>query len=298
MSAPFFLAGEVAALSAAVVWSGSIAGFRYYGSGFPAREANLFKNALSAAGLLLLLAWFGGTLPPTAQTWFWLTVSGFVGIAVGDTAFFAALSRLNVQVTSVTQCLSPVTAAVLAWVWLGESLRPNEIFGMVLTIGAVAGVILLGGHSRYISKAHWRSGLGFAVLSAVANGSGIVMARSAFQEVDAVTGTFIRVASALLVLIPIVRYQKPTTFRYRDILTPRARGVGLTLSALAGSFLGLLLMSVGIKYAKAGVAAALSLTYPLWVVPISRIFLDERSTVAGVVCILVAVLGVALMFYR
>lgn len=295
---PFFLVGESAALGAALVWSGSMIGFRLFGVGFPAREINFFKNGVAVACLVGLLLVLGSAWPARAETWGLLVLSGLVGIALGDTAFFAALSRLNTQVTAVIQCLSPVTAAVLAWVWLGETLRWNEIFGMALTLGAVAGAILLGGHSRTIHRHNWRAGLAFAVLSAVSNGTGIVIARSAFQEVDATVGTFIRVAAAFLVLMPMVLAQRPSGFRFRQALRPMGRAVGLTVSAFAGSFLGLLLMSVGIKYAKAGVAAALSITYPLWILPLSRLILDERSTVAGMVCILLAVFGVALMFYR
>lgn len=293
----FPLIGEFAALGAALVWSASMTGFRHYGAGFPARETNLFKNAVAVIGLAVMLLILGAVWPARSSTWVLLVVSGLVGIALGDTAFFAALSRLNVQVTAVVQCLSPVTAAVLAWVWLGESLKWNEIFGITLTMAAVAGAIWLGGHAKTIRKEHWRSGLGFAVLSAVSNGAGIAIARNAFQEVDAVLGTFIRVTAAVIVLVPIVRLQRSTGFKYVHVLRPWRRGFGLLMSALSGSFLGLLLMSVGIKYAKAGVAAALSLTYPIWILPLSRVFLGEKSTKLGILFILLAVFGAALMFY-
>lgn len=296
---PFFLAGEVAALGAAFVWSGSMTAFRYYGAGFPAKEANFFKNSIAFVCLAFVLLVSGAAWPNLrAETWAWLSLSGFIGIAVGDTAFFAALSRLNTQLTAVSQCLSPVTAAILAWAWLGERLGWNEIAGITLTLGAVAGAILLGGHMRHIARRDLFAGLAFALLSAVSNGAGIVIARNAFREVDPVTGTFIRVGAALLILVPQCFAQRSPGFTYRSLFRPVSKGVGLTASAFAGAFLGLLLMSVGIKYAKAGVAAALSLTYPIWILPLSRIFLGERTTVAGVLCIVLAVFGVALMFYR
>jgi drug/metabolite transporter (DMT)-like permease len=297
-TAPFFLLGECAALGAALVWAGSMTAWRFFGEGFPAREANLFKNVLSFAGLAIILLFTGFHWPARTEVWIGLAVSGWVGITLGDTAFFAALSRLNVQVTAVSQCLSPVTAATLALLWLGERLSLAETLGMVLTLTAVAGAVFLGGHAKKIPRERWWAGLGFAVLSAVSNGTGIVIARNAFQEVDAVMGTFIRVGAAVLLLIPIVRLQGATGFRYMGVLRPWRRGMGLTFSAVSGSFLGLLLMSVGIKYAKAGVAAALSLTYPIWILPLARVFLDERASAAGILCILLAVAGAALMFYH
>jgi drug/metabolite transporter (DMT)-like permease len=299
MSAPlFFLVGESAALGAALVWSGSMTAWRFFGAGFPAWEANLFKNVISLVGLCLIFVFMGFDWPSSGPVLGWLALSGFIGITIADTAFFAALSRLGAQLTAVSQCLSPVTAAIFAWAWLGEELRWSEIFGMSLTLFAVTGAVFLGGHSRRVPKEHWRSGLGFAVLSAVCNGSAIVLARNAFQSVSPVMGTFVRVLTAVIFLAPIVRAQRTKGFRYRNVLTPPLRGLGLFLSAFSGAFLGLLLMSVGIKYAKAGVAAALSLTYPIWILPLARVFLDERSTGTGVLFIVLAVVGVALMFYR
>lgn len=299
MSAPvFFLLGESAALGAALVWSASLATFRYYGDGFPAQEANLFKNVIAAVSLGVLIAILGISFPADRSVWGWLVLSGLIGIAVGDTAFFAALSRLNAQLTAVTQCLSPVTASLLAWAWLGETLGRNELFGMGLTLSAVTGAVWLGGHTRALTRRHLFAGLAFAVLSAVANGTGIVIARSAFQTVDAVAGTEIRVLAALLVLVPQCLFSRSPGFSFGSLFHPMRKGIALSLSAFAGSFLGLLLMSVGIKYAKAGVAAALSLTYPIWILPLARLFLGERTTPVGVLCILLAVLGVGLMFWH
>ncbi len=295
---PFFLVGECAALGAALIWSGSMTSFRVYGEGFPAREANLFKNGIALACLAVMLLCFGAVWPETPAVWAWLALSGWVGITLGDTAFFAALSRLSIQLTAVSQCLSPVTAAILAWAFLGESLHWNEMWGMALTLSAVAGAIFLGGRRPSFHPGDWKAGVGFAILSAVANGAGIVIARRAFQEVDAVMGTFIRGVAAVLLLLPLVRLQKSKSFRFRQVLTPWRRGMGLTFSAVSGAFVGSLLMAVGIKYAKAGVAAALSLTYPIWILPLSRIFLKERTSPAAVICVLLAVAGAALMFYH
>ena len=69
----------------------------------------------------------------------------------------------------------------------------------------------------------------------------------------------------------------------------------LSLAAFAGTFLGVLLMSFGAKYAKAGVAAALTSTYPVWIVPIAKFILKERVSWQSAVCTALAVGGIILM---
>ena len=54
-------------------------------------------------------------------------------------------------------------------------------------------------------------------------------------------------------------------------------------------------MSFGAKYAKAGIAAALTSTYPVWIVPIAKYLLGEKVTWQGAVCTLFAVAGIILM---
>jgi drug/metabolite transporter (DMT)-like permease len=69
----------------------------------------------------------------------------------------------------------------------------------------------------------------------------------------------------------------------------------ITIGAFFGTFIGLLLMSVSVKYAPAGIAAAIGSTYPVWVLVVERIFLKKASGPLRIICTVVAVLGVCLM---
>ena len=62
-----------------------------------------------------------------------------------------------------------------------------------------------------------------------------------------------------------------------------------------GTYLGLMLMSLGTKYTKAGVGAALSSTYPIWVIPMARVLIGERSNWRSLVFTVFAVLGIVVM---
>lgn len=290
---PFYLAGEAAALGAALVWAASLGTFRVHGAGIAPQILNTFKVGIAAGGLVLLVLLRQPDMPQPSLVW-QLVVSGVIGISLGDTALFAALHRLGAQLTAVTQTLCPPFTALLAYFWLGEKLTPWELTGMALTITAVTGAILFRKSTVPLPRRTLGVGLLFAAVSAVANGTGIVIARQAFQTVDVGLGTLLRVGGALVLLIPWAHFF--ARGGWGPLVRTRRRLGWLALASFSGTFLGLLLMSMGTKYAKAGVATALNMTYPVWILPISILILHEPMDWRGGLCVVLAVVGVGLMF--
>jgi drug/metabolite transporter (DMT)-like permease len=300
LAAPFPLAGEAAALSAALIWSGSMSLYARHAHGLPAETVNLFKNALAIALMTLTTLVLRDAWPSSPEPALWLAASGVLGISVGDTALFGALKRLGAQVTAASQCLAPPVSTLLALVFLHEDLTGRETAGLVVTVVAVSLVILFGGGAPpHLSERPRRMlvhGALLALLSALCQGVGMVMARRAFQEVALVPGTLLRVVPAVLVL-----YGATTLAGRRPALGPlladRRRLGFLAVAAFSGTFLGLLLMSASSKYTKAGIAAALTSTYPVWIIPIARFWLKEPGTRVGALMTAAAVGGIVLMVW-
>jgi drug/metabolite transporter (DMT)-like permease len=295
---PFPLAGEAASLGAALIWSGSISLFTKYAADIPAPVMNFFKSTvavicLAVAAALTAPVW--GTDPWALAV---LATSGVVGISLGDTALFGALKRLGAQITSSSQCLAPPIAAGIAALVLGETLSLRETLGMLITAGAVSGIILFsrrrGAHLAQLERATLFAGLGLAFFAALCQGAGLVMSRQALQSVDVLYGTLARIMPALLVLTVILIFSGNSRRLHFVVREPRRAAI-LAAASFAGTFLGLLLMSAGVKYTKTGIAAALNSTYPIWIIPIAHFILKERVSWQAVVCTCVAVVGIALM---
>lgn len=293
---PFPLAGEVASLTAALIWACSMTTFRRYGAGIPAVKLNLFKNVIALACLLVTIIVCRAPFPENGMSAINIAASGLIGLAIGDTFLFAALKRLGAQLTSASQCLSPMFTALIAWLILGEKLTGLEIAGMTVTTLAVAGSVVfhLQSPSGDTSAKGQRTGLIFAVLSALANGVGIVVARHSFADVHVATGTALRILPAIAVLwvFSLVRRRKESPAGKGSIKTHLWP---LSLAAFAGTFVGVMLLSYGTKYAKAGITASLTITYPLWIIPIAYFFLGERVRPGAAICTLVAIAGVLLL---
>lgn len=297
--APFPLFGELNALTAALLWAGSLCAFRHFGEGVSSHTLNLFKNAVAMGCLLVALALQRPELPGEASPWLELALSGVVGLAIGDTLLFAALKRLGAPLTAAIQCLSPPATALLALLFLDETLTILQVTGMAITVLSVAGVIHFGRRESSarpgVSWAALAGGLLCAVGAAVSQAGGIVLSRHALQEVPVLLGTAIRVAPAILLLGLLELRQTPSPLAGRRFRTGR-QVAALAAAAFCGTFLGVLCLSAGAKYAEAGVTSTLSSTFPIWILPIAAVFLGERCGWASVLSTFLAVGGIALIF--
>ena len=298
---PFPLAGEIASLGAAMIWACSLTLFTYFGKGIPAHTLNLFKNIIAVICLTGSIMIFQPQLPPDSYYWWTLGLSGVIGLSIGDTALFGALKRLGAQFTSVSQCIVPPMAAMVAFLWMGESLSFWETSGMLCATSAVAFILFFSRKDgTLVSKLRpgvlW-SGLLMALIAAFSQTAAVVLIRENMQNVDVLIGTLARTAPAMCILFLPAIINKKSSSKLKILLKDRKKLIGLTTAAFFGTFIGLLLMSTGAKYTKAGVTTALTATYPVWIIPLSAIFLKEKITFIKIFFTIMAVGGIGIMVY-
>jgi probable blue pigment (indigoidine) exporter len=95
---------------------------------------------LTAGGLLLVPIMLLGEGLPASLTGESLLGYGYlslIGTALAYTLWFRGLDRLPAARVSLLSLLSPVTATVIGWAALGQSLTPVQVTGMVVAFGAV-----------------------------------------------------------------------------------------------------------------------------------------------------------------
>lgn len=150
--------GELAALFTAVCWSFTSIFFNNASRAIGSVRVNRLR-LLVAAVLLVIAHWiFLGSLIPfqaTGEQWFWLGLSGIIGLALGDAFLFQAYVHIGARLTTLIMALDPVFSTIIAWLWLGEQLNLIEIGGITLTILGIAWVVLersngTGKHSKKI----------------------------------------------------------------------------------------------------------------------------------------------------
>lgn len=243
-----------------------------------AAACNLFKNVL-AGSLFAAVAWILGHEFVPREAWGVLLISGALGFAVGDTCTFLALPRCGVQLTALLSNLIPPLAALLAWIFLDESLSLMTLLWMgVVILGVV--IVITESSPEPEAKTHRGQGIFFGALASLAQAVAIVVGRHGFQGVEIFPGTVTRIlggvggALILTVLVSLFRRQSPA--RELDILTRPLRrpklATGLIVPTFFAAVLILPLHSFALRGAPGGVAAALLATTPLFTLPLGLLF--------------------------
>jgi drug/metabolite transporter (DMT)-like permease len=291
------MAGELAALSAAILWAGSFSLYSRFGRNIPSDRLSAFKYTVSAGCLLAAAALARPPLPDNRGDWALLAASGVLGLALGEVALMAALKRLGAHLTSTLQCLVAPLVTLLGMGALNEHPGPREALGMALTVGAVASVVGMShrGEPDASKRGQRRLGLLYAVLFCAAQSVGLVAARRAMQASHVLSGTLLRILPALAILLLAIAARSRAAAGGPPL--ERRQLLALTGAALTGGAGGMLLLSAGMKYAKAGVVAALSSSYPVWILPIAAFFLGERIRWQAAIATVAAVAGIFLLLW-
>lgn len=95
---------------------------------------------LTTGGLLLapVVVLIDGSIPvPTLSNLMGLVWLGLIGAALTYALWFRGIGRLAPSVVSSLLFLSPLTAVLLGWMFLGQSLMVLQIIGIALVIGSI-----------------------------------------------------------------------------------------------------------------------------------------------------------------
>lgn len=274
--------GELAALAAALFWAAASISFAEIGRHISSIHLNLIKGTLAV--LLMLCVLLVGSLfslpqlglgslgAVTGYGWFLLILSGVIGIAIGDTAYFACLKRIGPQKGLMLESTAPLLAAVLALLLYDEYLSAFSWIGITLTTTGVLLVVKFGQTPAHYQTSY--AGVCLGLAAAAAQAGGIVLSRIALdgEDIEPLTGGLVRL-SAGLAFLAACRFlsgfggrQYPKDVHLVTVFgTLKAKGLLRTLftAVFIGTFLAIWLQQLAVKLTSAGIAQALLGCCPL-----------------------------------
>jgi drug/metabolite transporter (DMT)-like permease len=289
--------GEMAALTAAFLWAAATLMFGALGRQLSPLVLNAVKGIFAMGFIVITLAVRQATseasvnlLHLPVQATAYLLLSGVVGIGLGDTAYFGAINTLGARRSLLLETLAPPVTAVLAWAFLAEKLSVISILGIGLTLMGIAWVISERVPGREPVK--WGAGLKVALLAVVCQAAGAVLSRAALADsaVDPLWSTLLRLSSGLAfmgVLAVIQPHRSGEHLSLSALKRPSLLG-GVALAAFFGTYLGIWLQQIALKYTAAGIAQALLATSPLFVLPMAAVLGDRislRSTLGAAIAL-------------
>lgn len=282
--------GEIAALSAALLWALASILFAGVGRHIRAINLNLIKGFLACTIMLAILSCGSifnvagydlATLRAISfQGFFLLIVSGIIGIGVGDTAYFACLRRIGPQNGLMIESTAPIIASLMAMLLFQEFLGSFAWLGIFLTTTGVILVVKCS-QSSYSSSANF-SGLFFGMFAAFCQATGIVLSRQALlqEQVEPLASALVRLSAALILIILWFILRQTFTYGGKSrqsigetvALLIKNRLTSKVLAAIfMGTFLGIWLMQTSVKYTSAGITQTLLATSPLFGMLAARI---------------------------
>ncbi len=293
--------GELAALGAALAWALATWIYSQFSHKFSAIQLNVVKGTLASIMMMMLLPM---TLPEQwsiAPEYIWvLAISGVIGIAIGDSAYFSSLKRIGPNKTLLLESLAPPLSGVLALGFLGTALTAQSWLGVVITTAAVCFVVFQPQTSAGQGNAvtNW-SGIGFGLLASVCQASGVVISHYALVAGDLppLLAALIRLSVGVAIVLVVLRVQHPQPIRQMltswQGLSHRAMGA-LIAAIFIGTFLALWLQQIALKHANPAVAQTLIATSPLFMLVVYALK-GEPLTKRSVLGTLTAVIGIAIL---
>ncbi|WP_243287263.1 DMT family transporter [Geothrix terrae] len=290
--------GESAALLTSACWALNSVCFTIAGRRVGSASVNLVRLLMAWVLLILLhLVLYGQAFPWQAGTarLSWLAVSGLIGFALGDTALFEAFVLIGARLAMLFMTLSPIFSALLAWLFLDQSLSLPKVLAMALTLGGIAWVVWDGG-DREPHPHLWR-GVALGVGGALGQSVGLLFSMKGLADgFPPISANLIRVTAGLGAL----GLSFAATGWLRDGLGGLRDGRAaafISLGAITGPVLGVVLSLVAIARAPMGVAATLMSLSPIILLPVSHFGFKEKVGWHAILGTLLALAGAAALFF-
>jgi drug/metabolite transporter (DMT)-like permease len=200
--------GETAAILASCLWTFNSLFFTTAGKRIGALSVNAYRTAIAVILLVFTHVLFLGTALPAAtnEQWFWMGLSGIVGLGIGDIGLFAAFVIIGPRLSLLMMSLSPVFASIVAYLMLGEVISPLAVIGIAITLTGVTLVILERSNisEEDPSRNHRRWGVFLALVGAIGQGVGLVFSKKGIYltnpMLNPISATLIRMTLAVLFL--------------------------------------------------------------------------------------------------
>jgi len=296
--------GELAGIFTSVCWSISAIAYTISGRQIGSQIVNRIR-VLAAIIMLAAINWifYGQPLPLQAGTgrWFWLLLSGVVGLAIGDAFLFQAYHLIGARMGLLLLSLAPVFSTLIAWLFMHETLTLIQIIGIVVTLFGISWVVV--SHNKGQDESNdpnkIRLGILFGVFAAIGQAGGLALSRQGMAgNFPPFAGTLIRMIAAVISLWGLALFQKKVGVTFQKARQNPKMLWLVIFGSVFGPVVGVSLSLLAIQYAKLGVASTLMALPPVLMLPVSYFGFKERFGWQAIAGTVLSIVGVAVLFLK
>ena len=313
--------GELISLVVAVSWTATALAAEVASRRITPLGLNVMRMLLSLLFLAILM-WVmcGQPLPvdADAETWWWLSLSGFVGYVLGDYCLFNSYILIGSRFGQLFMTLAPAAAAVFGFILLGEKMSGLAILGMLITMFGIGFSVLTKGEGSLPNASPHRrgrdfhlklplKGVLFGIGAGVGQGVGLVLSKVGMTHYETLiqsqevldimpfASTFMRAVTGLVCFSLVMILRGKTRTIARATLDRRAM-LFVLLATILGPFLGVSLSLMATLYTSTGIAQTIMAMTPVFILLPSWYFFHQKVTLLEVLGAIISVAGVTLFF--
>jgi drug/metabolite transporter (DMT)-like permease len=242
-----------------------------------------------------------GQTSPGGGEWSGLLQSGFLGFAVADTVYFAAIGLCGVQRAAMIGLLNvPLAALFGGWWGVGEPPTATFFGWMALVLAGVVLVLLERRDADRHDPRAMRLGVGLAFGNAFVLAVSVVVGREHSADIGIAAATSVRLlggiagAFVVAVAVALLRRRRPAD-EVAELVRPyRTRRIwpALVVASTFGSVLGLYPYHIALARLDPGESALTFAATPLFLLPLALVT-GERPGRLAVIGTIVGFVGIA-----
>jgi drug/metabolite transporter (DMT)-like permease len=292
--------GELSALTTAVLWTGGMLSFAEATRRVGSVYVNVLRLCIAVALLFFTIIIGGYYESVTSSQVGYLILSGLVGFVFGDTFLFKSFEYVSARISSLIMSTAPAITALLAFIFLDETLSFTGLFGMAVTL---AGITLVLAERKDTSSHHIPfslAGVFYAFLGATGQAGGLILAKCAFTlgPINGFLATFIRASIAAL-LLTLLNYFTGHFTHPKKVFSNDRKALTFTITgAIFGPYLGVTFSLIAISLTKVAIAATIMAIVPILMLPTVWILYRERLSWRAIIGACIAVSGIGILFLR
>jgi drug/metabolite transporter (DMT)-like permease len=291
--------GEFAALLTAIFWTITALAFEAAGRRIGSLQVNFLRLVIGFIFLSLFNLIRGCQFFPagaTSENWLWLSLSGLVGIFLGDLFLFKAYTIIGSRFSMLIMTLVPPITALFSYIILNEHLSLLHFLGMILTFGGISIAIFnRNGKGERFSLKLAPAGLLYALGGAAGQALGLVLSKRGLGSCDPFSATQIRIISGFAGFSLLVTLMGRWP-RIAESIFDMKGMKPLTLGSFFGPFLGISFSLIAVRYTEAGIASTIMALTPILIIAPAAIIYKEKVTFLEVAGAIISVGGVSLFF--
>jgi len=230
-----------------------------------------------------------------------LSMSGIVGLALGDVALFTAFAIVGPRRTGILFAANAPIAAILSAVVFGERFSVPALIGSGLVMIGVTFAIAFG--TRPGQNHHWEEingnllvGIGFGLLGAAGQAVGVLLADPAFEaDLDPWAGAAVRAIVGLAALVALRGFfESRTRVPYPERIGWKLWGI-IIVSGTIAMVIGKTLVLIALSNGEPGIVSVLVSTSPALQLPLIWLVTKERPAAGAWAGAALASAGTALI---